>query len=516
MVAEFPDDIFLLIFMELDLRDIQPVRLTCARFLHLTKQKSFWQRLLQTHINNHVPIPGYRNLRIETATAEQLENLVKDAQRLHENWTSASPTAKWNLTTQASTTHHAQVVRLHFLELQARKLLVTLSLLRDAPHQRFLIQAWDISTTSSQLTCVAQQEIPDFNSMAINDTIPTSQGPTQSAGIIAIHASNSITVYGLTPHPQSPSNGFGVVARVPIPTKRLHLLSGSKVLSSDEQERLYLWDIQRPQVALQLRNVEAGQHQAVLAAILEDDCIIVFRVMTLEVYPLPSPEFEQSTVIEAAVCHRWQWKLDSIAVTKRCQGSTSTAASRSSPSPSGASSSASSTRATTPIACLIRFTGFFPWPFNLLHEFVLSPEPTFQAETGGISVENSPYRFPPILRQTIAAPTRLFSPTDAVLGPYGTTIWIDNHTEDYFNRPDHGQRLASKVTRPGVGDAGQDGVDEQVDFEQDLSEQTATTMASSVLLYNDIDNWSKVGMDEEEGVVAIGRLDGGITVLWYR
>lgn len=145
-------------------------------------------------------------------------------------------------------------------------------------------------------------------------------------------------------------------------------------------------------------------------------------------------------------------------------------------------------------------------PVNMLHQVVLRPNPAFDCEPGVTRV-NLPYIFPPIAQQTLGAPLRLFSPSDMVLGPYGTAMWIDNHTEDEFGQAEQGQRLASRIApHPPEGEVG----------ELELTDQeSSTTKAGSILLYNEEATWGKVAIDEEEGIVAIGGIYGRISVLGY-
>lgn len=83
-------------------------------------------------------------------------------------------------------------------------------------------------------------------------------------------------------------------------------------------------------------------------------------------------------------------------------------------------------------------------------------------------------------------------------------MWIDTHTEDIFGHADRGQRIASTFTPPFLLNA--------ETGEQELSDQVATTRASSVFGYNEVDSWVRLDVDEEEGMIAIGGLDGKISV----
>lgn len=109
----------------------------------------------------------------------------------------------------------------------------------------------------------------------------------------------------------------------------------------------------------------------------------------------------------------------------------------------------------------------------------------------------------------IGSPVRLFAPTDSVLGSCGSAIWIDSHTEDYFGHSDCGQRLAGRYSS---GLTAEDHEDE----EATLSDQLASTAAAtSVYRTQEADSWVRLALDECEGRVAIGHVDGRISILDY-
>lgn len=118
---------------------------------------------------------------------------------------------------------------------------------------------------------------------------------------------------------------------------------------------------------------------------------------------------------------------------------------------------------------------------------------------------NLPYEFPPVLRETIGSPVRLHATSDLAIGPYGSAIWTDSHTEDYFDHADRGQRLAGRFS-PYV-------LSTEDDEEVELSDSVATASATSVYAYHEEDSWVRLAFDEIEGRVALGRDDGVVSVL---
>lgn len=93
-------------------------------------------------------------------------------------------------------------------------------------------------------------------------------------------------------------------------------------------------------------------------------------------------------------------------------------------------------------------------------------------------------------------------------GSYGTAIWTDSHTEDYFGHADRGQRLAGAFLRE------RDMQDDE-DKEVELSDQIANAAAASVYSVQEEDSWVSLALDEAEGRIIIGYQDGRISVLEY-
>ncbi|EAU90432.2 hypothetical protein CC1G_00816 [Coprinopsis cinerea okayama7 len=181
MPIELPDDVFLVIFLHLHWKEIRQMRLTCRKCHRLTKQKSLWQRLLQTQIlDNNVPVPGLRGLSLENGTSEELELLVINAQELRRKWTSPSPVPKRTSHLQAP--NSSRVIRLHFLKIPDRKWLLSLSAKVDPGHRRFWLQLWDLAQYPP--ISIATQEIHNLNSMAVNEV-------HDASGVVAIHAMSS-------------------------------------------------------------------------------------------------------------------------------------------------------------------------------------------------------------------------------------------------------------------------------------------------------------------------------------
>jgi len=212
----------------------------------------------------------------------------------------------------------------------------------------------------------------------------------------------------------------------------------------------------------------------------------LLKVTTLEFYALPLvvPSTTKATLYPI-YAFQWPWRIDNAAMTQRHR-------------PRG-------NFGTSAINIFMRFGSYFPWAINILHHYEIRLNAYFSSARS-IDATNLPYVFPPVLRETIGSPVRLFAASDLAIGPYGTAVWIDSHTEEYFLHANRGQRLAGRFS-PHVG------TEEGEEIE--LSDQIANATATSVYSYHEEDSWVRIALDEEEGRIFLGRDDGLITVLEY-
>jgi len=97
------------------------------------------------------------------------------------------------------------------------------------------------------------------------------------------------------------------------------------------------------------------------------------------------------------------------------------------------------------------------------------------------------------------------------IGPYGSAIWTDSHTQVYFAFEDQGQRLAGRLFQPHDFNyfTAQDPVP------LDLHEAQETAVATSVFASQQSDSWVNIALDEVEGIIAMGHEGGEITLLDY-
>jgi len=125
-----------------------------------------------------------------------------------------------------------------------------------------------------------------------------------------------------------------------------------------------------------------------------------------------------------------------------------------------------------------------------VHQYEILPNPYF-IPSELPSELNVPYKYPPVHIGQIAAPIRLGAPSALVLGDYGTTIWLDGHTESYYQAP-VGQRIAGAYAKRISDDESEERFD------------TAARVSSFVFARQPAQHWSKLALDEEEGTIFIG------------
>ncbi|KAJ7065281.1 hypothetical protein C8F01DRAFT_1125023 [Mycena amicta] len=465
-----PTDILLLIFKYLQVRDVIAFRQACKRFLQVTRLRSVWLQLLDTHVTQkNIPIPRLDGRVPAMLTATELELCIADALRLHSIWTGPSPQPAGRRTFTTQTLGMAQVVSIHFLRL---RWLVSLTLTTRDEERTHTIQCWDLLTDGDPI-CVARRTVSGLRGFRVNTD-------ASHPGVLAIRSSSGIEILGID---LTSDGGFFTFQILEDVTETLHVFTTSTLLTKFNEQRLHLRTLENPGFSVELHNPNFGEQRECLDAIISDKYAVLMRSMTLELYSLTSFRTASGKrMLEPFASHAWQWRIDSVSLTYQ-----------------------PSRDIVTPINLLIRYASLFPWPVNALHHYVLLCDKTYDAEQD-ITPNNLPYATRPVLIKSIASPIRLFARWDMVLGKYGTALWIDSHTEDHFAHAVEGQRLAGIVLSVTEGEGGETG---------DVRELVASSRASTVYDVREDDGWTRVAVNDEEGKIALGTTSGEITILQY-
>ena len=172
------------------------------------------------------------------------------------------------------------------------------------------------------------------------------------------------------------------------------------------------------------------------------------------------------------------------------------------------------------INILLRYDSWYPWPVNTLHHYTLRPNPEY---TG--SGHELPYfysrEYKPIMETTITSNMRLFTPSDMTIGHYGTALWIDAQSEpDSPQAGDLGQRLAGQTLslNPAQGDRADNLpvsllLSSELEGKLDISYSFAAQPVFQV--WDTYSEWAKVAVEEKEGRIALGSVEGRVHVLDY-
>ncbi|KAJ7708812.1 hypothetical protein B0H17DRAFT_1030938 [Mycena rosella] len=478
-IPALPTDIILVIFKYISVKDLMKLRQTCKEFLEITQLRSVWHELLQSEVlQRNIPIPRLAGRDLETLTSKQLESCLADALRLRRNWIAPSPAPVRSSTFKTVNDPQSQVVAVVFLPGRGHRWLMSLTLTTADGHRTYTLQCWDLANSSA---CIARRALTVFRGFRINtDAV--------HAGIVALRSSIGIEIVEIDFLATDPDAAFVTLQVLEDVPESLLVFSTSTLLTKfDDTRRLHIRTTEHPEFSVELQNPSYIVQKECLDAIVCEKYAVVARTATLEFYSLSS--FRTGTgarVIEPIAVHTWQWRLDSVSLAYQPSWDAT---------PHGLE---------PPINILVRYASLFPWPVNALHHYVLPCDESYVARET-IGANNRPYLTEPVVIRTFASPIRLFARWDMVLGAYGTALWIDSHTEDYFDHAVEGQRLAGTlftVVEPGV---------EVVP----LNDQGVSAAASMVYQVREDDGWIRIAVDEGEGKIAVGTSAAEITILEY-
>ena len=127
---------------------------------------------------------------------------------------------------------------------------------------------------------------------------------------------------------------------------------------------------------LRLKACSILQEFRCLNCLILDSFILIFRQQWIHLYALPSVQATTSLVapqdVAPAAAYQWLWRIDTLVVSRH----------RKHPlSPQFRSDITPSNSDPTPICLLLRFDSWFPWPVNILHQFILPANPMYKGES---------------------------------------------------------------------------------------------------------------------------------------
>ncbi|KAI3607753.1 hypothetical protein WG66_004776 [Moniliophthora roreri] len=423
---------------------------------------------------------------------------MRHALKLHRNWNSASPVATRRrafTVTDANAAHSSRIVSLHFITLDRQTFLLSVCIKQHSDPRLALLELWDIDADVP--ACVARRQVRWSGGYAVNTR------PTTHDGILTIKTPH-VEIWTIDLTSRQPDSAFITLATLPSQAKSVLSFTGSTLILRGLNDEINILDANRPLFEVELRHpqpVLPTNQPYNFESIINKNYAILLRATTLELYSLSSfrSEDRSQQVVSPVFVHTFPWRIDS---------------SRMEQGIGYFDSGRDHLDATRPINILLRFSSLFPWPVNLLQHYVLHPDSTYSSELP-VTAGNIPYRFSPILKQTIASPVRLFAVTDMALGPYGSALWLDSHTEDYFMQGEIGQRLAGLVLTPVLASDDDNRTGADVPAAPLLSDSPEHSQAAMVFDVQEQDDWLKIAMDEWEGRIAVGSVTGRVVLYDY-
>ncbi|KAG7094250.1 hypothetical protein E1B28_007855 [Marasmius oreades] len=538
-MQSLPEEIYAAILQHLPLQHVLKLRQVSNHFRDLTYSRDLWIRLLreETKVKRRIPVPRlFRDAHsVNTLSTVELERCVQRSLKLYQNWSSPSPvatrkaflytglTSQWPVPGPAS----LRIISLHFVTLSSgRSCLLSVAYGQHLEPRTLLFELWDISGSADDASCVAWRDIRLWGGYAVNTTSVVEQG------ILAVKTPG-VEIWGVDLS-KAPDSAFVTLKTLSTEVKIVSSFTGTTLLVLGLHDEVKILDIRDPSKETELRHPQPllpTNQPHVLESIIEHDYIVIVRPITLELYSLEAfRRSEDIQVLSPVIVHTFQWRLDSCRIERDIKHYEQAPATHDRP---------------TPINILVRFSSLFPWPVNLLQHYVLHPNrlytplsgstaSTSPRTTAGLVNINLPFRFPPTLHQTISSPIRLFAISDMAVGIYGTAVWIDSHTEEYFLQGETGQRLAGLMLSPATAtattarfsdsevlaheDDGLSGDWSAVTLPprpDDLTDEPTQSHASAVFDVQESDDWNRVAVDECEGRVAVGSINGRITLYEY-
>ncbi|KAJ8489232.1 hypothetical protein ONZ45_g13665 [Pleurotus djamor] len=476
-----PLDIFLHIFPYLSISDILSLRLTCKAFLEMTKSRSVWSVFYQSHVlQQDIPTPRLDEPgSLSHLSNTDLEGMTKRAILLRRNWSAPkpNPTSRWDVIPEQD--NPMRVILLEFVRGHRSRWFISVHARNVYGSTLFLVRNWDVTSHPPQE--VDRLTLRHFAGLAVN----SAPGHPYTFAVQCPH----LAIYSIT------SDGrFRCEREFPERNwKLLAFTTATLVSRPNDDDDAVIMNVDDPVVEARLSSPDHVQPEECHDALIDENFILILRATAIEIYDLTvfrkssriaseSPlQPSQRLTLEPISRHKWPWRIDSGKMVPQI------------------SYESQQRRMLPPIYILARFGSWFPWPVNILHHYRLAPNRAYD-ESLDIGPQNLPYNLPPWNVQTIASPVRLFSTTDMALGSYGTALWIDTHTEEYFS-PDSGQRLAAHTLNDVTP--------------EDDPEMPQTSMASAVFDLNPGDTWVRLAMHEAEGRIAIGHATGEITFFDY-
>ncbi|KAH9893207.1 hypothetical protein C8Q73DRAFT_791088 [Cubamyces lactineus] len=540
-----PEDVIFQVFLYLDVDDILSIRQTCKWLATATRDRAVWHYALSKHSKRSaLPIPDIKQYDLPILSGTELEHLTLRTLAFWSNWQSPQPRFYQEVWIRPgghgpNARNLAVIFLPHF---PAHVLTLTLSDTTSRA-RRFLFELWH--TIGDTATCVDKVPIQALASYAVNTV---TDSPTTFT--ITRRDANSEQLVTEAYRVNAPASSNSTYIQLEKQFQGYHKtvgLHGSWLMATDAHKHIRVIDVDAGRLKCTLNaptplgNPALGSTELqCLDTVVLGDFVLSFCKQYIVLYRIPSTTANSTTTlsedtprVDAVASYKWRWRIDTVTAMPRRKGQnlyTTDPPSLASP---------------PLIDILIRFDTWFPWPVNLLHHFVLMPNPAYRPDALKVTDPATlPYLFSPaegpITVNSIPSPLRIFTPSDVVLGPYGTALWLDASTDATTpsQAGDHGQRIAGMVLprvplpvhRVPLGDGPQDDqvspglADLHLEGGQRAEREDSNATAGAIPEWPNVsvfhmqdreERWNRLAVDEEGGRIAVGHVDGTVRVFSY-
>lgn len=134
----------------------------------------------------------------------------------------------------------------------------------------------------------------------------------------------------------------------------------------------------------------------------------------------------------------------------------------------------------------------------------------------------------PFMETSITSNMRLFTPSDMTIGEYGTAVWIDAQSDlnTTSQAGDLGQRLAGQILESRTNHSAYGSQEDSraglrgvlmltSETERKALPQYGSVAQPTFGIWGTFSEWAKVAVEEKEGRIALGSVEGRVHIMDY-
>ncbi|KAL6303375.1 hypothetical protein BKA93DRAFT_826663 [Sparassis latifolia] len=513
-LQDIDDDTLIVVFRFLSVSSILAIRETCKRMEGISRMRIVWQNAYTCQ----VLLQGFPAPYASALDAVQLERNVLRALRVGNFW--LSPSAAPRKVVEFKASSGTSVSEVHFLPRHEDRWLVTVS-----KGIWSMITCWDIPSICDPPERAQAVQIAEWSPKGMLFTGFVVNSDPDSEGILAASVSGrgqqSIEILNITSGSAEPPT-FRTVGSIDT-NFRVIALQGELIAFSNDSSDTTIMNWRTGNAALLCSSEPPVdrhfQYNRCLQVVFTHKSILVVRARSIELFAEPAlhPPNEPSLPHYPLAYHTFGW-IDGVSVSLQAL-------------PSDGITGCS----VDPLSILLRAETDDPWASetHTLNLFTLQPNPLYAEDSPVISnsvdanlsqvvssqsatspLERAPYLFPPV-HSSLTSPSvhGFLRCTGIILGQYGTAVWIQprpSRSTDLTMLDVHASETqAAETTRPRESLAA-------AVFAGPLQRHHPEISLDARTLWTEADqssNWTAIDYDEELGRIALGSIDGRVTLL---